>query len=102
MPLSDDQKAMLRLLAQREQGYDDLAALMGLSVDEVRAKVKDALEQLEAEGETPPPVPPEPTPAEEPPVPAEPPTPAESPAPEAPPEPPPPQPPPPNTPPPRN
>ena len=42
---------MLRLLAQREQGYDDLAALMGLSVDEVRAKVKDSLAQLEAEGE---------------------------------------------------
>ena len=50
MPLSDDQKAMLRLLAQREQGYEDLAALMGLSVDEVRAKVKDALAQLEEEG----------------------------------------------------
>lgn len=56
MALSDDQRAMLRLLAQREQGYDDLAALMGLSVDEVRARVKDALEQLEAEGEAPPPV----------------------------------------------
>ena len=41
MALSDDQKAMLRLLAQREQGYEDIAALMGLSVDEVRAKVKD-------------------------------------------------------------
>jgi hypothetical protein len=53
MALSDDQKAMLRLLAQREQGYDDLAALMGLSVDEVRAKVKDALAQLEEQGETP-------------------------------------------------
>ncbi len=39
MALSDDQKAMLRLLAQREQGYDDIAALMGLSVEEVRAKV---------------------------------------------------------------
>jgi outer membrane biosynthesis protein TonB len=51
MPLSDDQRAMLRLLAQREQGYDDLAALMGLSVDEVRAKVVEALAQLEAEGE---------------------------------------------------
>ena len=38
MALSDDQKAMLRLLAQREQGYDDIAALMGLSVDEVRAQ----------------------------------------------------------------
>ncbi len=66
MALSEDQKAMLRLLAQREQGYDDLAALMGLSVDEVRAKVKDALAQLEAEGEPAPPVPPpEPEPAEE-------------------------------------
>ncbi len=54
MPLSDDQRAMLRTLAQREQGYEDLAALMGLSVDEVRAKVKDALDQLEAEGEMPP------------------------------------------------
>ncbi|MET0558315.1 MAG: hypothetical protein ABW065_06550 [Solirubrobacterales bacterium] len=58
MALSEDQKAMLRLLAQREQGYDDLAALMGLSVDEVRAKVKDALAQLEAEGEPQPDVPP--------------------------------------------
>ena len=36
MALSDDQKAMLRLLAQREQGYDDIAALTGSSVDEVR------------------------------------------------------------------
>ena len=40
MALSDDQKAMLRLLAQREQGYDDIAALMGLSVEEVRARVR--------------------------------------------------------------
>jgi hypothetical protein len=47
--LSDDQKAMLRLLAQREQGYDDIAALMGLSVEEVRAKVKDALAELDRE-----------------------------------------------------
>ena len=46
MGLSDDQKAMLRLLAQREQGYEDIAALLGLSVDEVRAKVGDALAQL--------------------------------------------------------
>ena len=60
MPLSDDQKAMLRLLAQREQGYEDIAALMGLSVDDVRAKVTDALAQLEDEGVAPPPVPEEP------------------------------------------
>lgn len=60
MPLSDDQRAMLRLLAQREQGYDDIAALLGLSVDEVRAKVKEALAQLEDEGVAPPPLPAEP------------------------------------------
>lgn len=38
---------MLRLLAQREQGYEDIGALMGLSVDEVRVKVREALGQLE-------------------------------------------------------
>jgi hypothetical protein len=49
--LSDDQKAILRLLAQRgAQGYDDLAALMGISVDEVHARAKQAAEDLEAEG----------------------------------------------------
>jgi len=47
--LSDDQKALLRLLAQREQGYDDIAALMGLSVDEVRTRVKEALDAVERE-----------------------------------------------------
>ena len=66
MPLTDDQRAMLRLLAQREQGYEDIAALMGLSVDEVRDKVKGALAQLEDEGIEPPSVP-EPPPAPEPP-----------------------------------
>ncbi len=60
MALSDDQRAMLRLLAQREQGYEDIAALMGLSVDEVRTKVKEALSQLEDEGLAPPPLPEEP------------------------------------------
>lgn len=47
MGLSKDQKAMLRLLAQREQGYEDIAALMGLSVDEVRARVMEALAQID-------------------------------------------------------
>ena len=47
MALTDDQKAMLRLLAQREQGYDDIAALSGQSVDGVRAKVRDALAALD-------------------------------------------------------
>jgi hypothetical protein len=69
MGLSDDQRAMLRLLAQREQGYEDIAALMGLSVDEVRAKVKGALSQLEEEGAPAPVLPPEPTPVAPPPEP---------------------------------
>lgn len=47
--MSDDQRALLRLLAQREEGYEDIAALMGLSVDEVRRRVKDALAGLEDE-----------------------------------------------------
>lgn len=57
MALSDDQKAMLRLLAQQEQGYEDIAALKGISVEEVRAEVKVALGQLEEEGVAPPLVP---------------------------------------------
>ncbi|MBK5218315.1 MAG: sigma-70 family RNA polymerase sigma factor [Thermoleophilia bacterium] len=68
MALSDDQRAMLRLLAQREQGYEDIAALMGLSVDDVRAKVKEALAQLEDEGAEVPALPPEPPAVAPPPV----------------------------------
>ena len=49
--LTDDQRAMIRLLAQREEGYEDIAALMGLSVEEVRARVKEALEELDESGE---------------------------------------------------
>jgi hypothetical protein len=49
MGLSEDQKALLRLLAGG-QGYEDIAALMGTSVDEVQAKARGAVEQLEAEG----------------------------------------------------
>jgi hypothetical protein len=45
--LTDDQKAMLRLLAQREEGYDDMAALMGISVEEVRERVKEALAEVD-------------------------------------------------------
>jgi outer membrane biosynthesis protein TonB len=62
--LTDDQKAMLRLLAQREEGYDDMAALMGISVEEVRERVKEALAEVEeppapeGEPETPAPAPP--------------------------------------------
>jgi hypothetical protein len=57
MPLSDDQKALLRLLAKREEGYEDIAALKGLGVEQVRAEVKDALAELDATGEASPPAP---------------------------------------------
>ncbi len=57
MDLSDDQKALLRLLAQREQGYDDIAALKGLSVDQVREEVRAALAALDAPPPDPPPPP---------------------------------------------
>lgn len=60
MALSDDQKAILRLLSQRgEQGYEDLSALMGISAEEVYARAKGAAADLEAEG-IPAPVIPEP------------------------------------------
>jgi hypothetical protein len=77
--LTDDQKAMLRLLAQREEGYDDMAALMGISVEEVRERVKEALAEVEeppvSETQPEPPVAPTPPPpfAPEPPAVAEPP-----------------------------
>ncbi|HWJ41926.1 MAG TPA: Lrp/AsnC family transcriptional regulator, partial [Solirubrobacterales bacterium] len=51
MALSDDQKAILRLLSQRgAQGYEDLSALLGVSVDEVHSRAKAAAAQLESEG----------------------------------------------------
>jgi hypothetical protein len=65
--MTDDQKAMLRLLAQREEGYEDMAALMGISVEEVRSRVKEALAEVDQDesaaeepsepGPTPPPAP---------------------------------------------
>lgn len=68
---------MLRLLAQRgEQGYEDIAALKGLSVEDVRAQVREAVTQLEDEGLPPPALPldpKQPEPAAEEPVKPEPP-----------------------------
>jgi hypothetical protein len=68
--LSDDQKAMLRLLAQREEGYDDMAALMGISVEEVRERVKEALAEVDEPEVGAEPVVEDPTPAPEPTPPA--------------------------------
>jgi hypothetical protein len=94
MGLSDDQRAMLRLVAQRgEQGYEDIAALKGLSVEDVRAQVAAALAQLDEEGalagsaaapETPAAPAPQPPKAAQPPPPAPKPQAAAAPAPKAP------------------
>jgi hypothetical protein len=73
MGLTDDQRAMLRLLAQNDESYEDIAALKGVSVEQVRTEVKAALAAAAAEQEASapaPPVAPEPAPpAEEPPPP---------------------------------
>src|SRR4051794_6028163 len=53
MALSEDQKAMLKLVSQPDTSYEDIAALMGLSVEQVRAKVDDALKQLDGGAATP-------------------------------------------------
>ena len=63
MALSDDQRALLRLLAQREQGYEDIAALKGKSVEDVRAEVREAIAAMDAPPPEPPPPPPAPAPA---------------------------------------
>jgi hypothetical protein len=46
--LSEDQKRTLRFLAQREESLEELAALKNRSVDQVRAEVKAALDELDA------------------------------------------------------
>jgi hypothetical protein len=61
MALSEDQKAMLRLLTERgERGYEDLAALTGVGVEEVHARALAAAAQLESEGIPAPAIPPPP------------------------------------------
>ena len=70
MALTDDQKAMLRLLSQRgEEGYGDIAALMGISIEEVRERVNEALAEAAGPGVATPEV-------QEPPAPTAPPSPA--------------------------
>src|SRR5919204_5222035 len=46
VPLSADQKAMLQLLLERGQSYDDLASILGVGSDEVRSRARTALEEL--------------------------------------------------------
>jgi hypothetical protein len=89
MELSNDQKAILRLLAQRgAAGYEDLTALLGISAAEVHERAKAAAAQLEADGIPAPSIPspssPETAARSETAAPASPPPPATTPAPAAP------------------
>jgi hypothetical protein len=49
MPLSDDQRALLQLLLQQGQTYDDIASLLGLDVDQVRSRARAALTEIGGE-----------------------------------------------------
>jgi hypothetical protein len=46
MPLTDDQRAMLQLILERGQSYDDLAGVLGVGIDEVRSRARAALAEL--------------------------------------------------------
>ena len=49
MPLSADQQAMLQLVLERGQSYDDLAGVLGVGVDEVRVRARAAIRDLGGE-----------------------------------------------------
>lgn len=46
MALSPDQRAMLQLLLERGQSYEDIAGVLGTGRDEVRRRARAALEEL--------------------------------------------------------
>lgn len=46
MPLQGDQRALLQLLCERGQSYEDIAGLLGSSPDGVRAQARAALSEL--------------------------------------------------------
>jgi hypothetical protein len=49
MPLTDDQRAMLQLLLQQGQSYEDIASLLGLEVEQVRSRAREALTEIGGE-----------------------------------------------------
>jgi hypothetical protein len=49
MALSDDQRAMLQLLLQRGQSYSDIGSLLGLDVEAVRTRAREALTEIGGE-----------------------------------------------------
>lgn len=46
MALTSDQQAMLQLILERGQSYDDIAAVLGIGVDGVRTRARAALGEL--------------------------------------------------------
>jgi hypothetical protein len=46
MPLTDDQRAMLQLLLEGGQSYDDIASLLGIEVAEARSRARAALAEI--------------------------------------------------------
>ena len=49
MPLTDDQRAMLQLVLQHGQSYEDISALQGIDVEEVRSSARAALTEIGGE-----------------------------------------------------
>ncbi len=46
MPVTDEQRAMLQLLLEGGQGYDDIGSLLGIPPDEVRSRARSALTEI--------------------------------------------------------
>lgn len=46
MPVTDEQRAMLQLLLEGGQGYDDIGSLLGIAPDEVRSRARSALTEI--------------------------------------------------------
>jgi hypothetical protein len=44
--LTDEQRAMLQLLLEGGQGYDDIGSLLGIAPDEVRTRARSALSEI--------------------------------------------------------
>ena len=44
--LTDEQRAMLQLLLEGGQGYDDIGSLLGIGADEVRSRARAALREI--------------------------------------------------------
>lgn len=46
MALSDEQRALLQLLLEGEQGYEDIGSLLGITPDEARSRARGALREI--------------------------------------------------------